>query len=62
MPKILAFGIAAVLALIAVATWATATTHSNDHANASAAFGSPIKPFELMKSSKDLPHQQYDTH
>lgn len=62
MRKIIPFGIAAVLALVAVATWTTATTHSNDHANASAAFGSPIKPFELMKHSKDLPLQQYDMH
>ena len=62
MRKIIPFGIAAVLALVAVATWATATTHSNDHANASAAFGNPIKPFELMKDSKELPLQQYDMH
>jgi hypothetical protein len=62
MHKILTFGIAAVLAIVAVATWATATTHSNDHVKASAAFGSPINPLEFMKSSKDLPHQQYDTH
>ena len=62
MRKIIPFGIAAVLALVAVATWATATTHSNDRANASAAFGNPIKPFELMKRSKDLPLQQYDMH
>ena len=62
MRKIIPFGIAAALALVAVATWATATTHSNDHANASAAFGNPIKPFELMKHSKDLQLQQYDMH
>jgi len=63
MRKIILLGIAATLGLVAIATWGTATTHSNDHANASAAFGStPIKPFDLMKSSKGLPHQQYDTH
>jgi hypothetical protein len=62
MRKIIPFGIAAVLALVAVATWATATTQSNDHANASAVFGRPIKPFELMKHSKDLPLQQFDMH
>jgi hypothetical protein len=62
MRKIISFGIAAMLALVAVATWATATTHSNHQTKASAAFGSPINPFELMKSSKELPHQHYDTH
>jgi hypothetical protein len=62
MRQLLVFGIAAVLAIVAVATWATATTHSNDRAKASAAFGGAINPIELMKSSKDLPHQHYDTH
>ena len=62
MRTIILFGIAAVLAIVAVATWATATTHSNDHANASVAFGNPINPFELTKSSEGLPHQQYDAH
>ncbi len=62
MGKIISFGIAAVLAFVAIATWATATTHANDPARASAAFGSQINPFEFMKSSKDLPHQQYDAH
>jgi hypothetical protein len=62
MRKIIAFGIAAVLALAAIVTWATATTHSKDHVNASAAFVSPITPSELMKNSKGLPRQQYDAH
>jgi hypothetical protein len=62
MGKMISFGIAAVLALVAIATWATATTHSNDYASAPAAFGSQINSFEFMKSSKDLPHQQYDAH
>ena len=62
MGKIISFGIAAVLAFVAIATWATATTHTNDAARASAAFSSQINPFESMKSSKDLPHQQYDAH
>jgi hypothetical protein len=62
MAKIISFGIAAVLAFVAIAAWATATNHSNYHATASAAFSSPINPSELMKSSKDLPRQQYDSH
>ena len=62
MGKIISFGIAAVLAFVAIASWATATTHSNDRARASAAFGSPINPLEVMKISKDLPHQKYDAH
>jgi hypothetical protein len=62
MGKIISFGIAAVLAFVAIAAWATATTPPKDHATASAAFGSQINSFELMKSSKDLPRQQYDSH
>jgi hypothetical protein len=62
MRKIIAFGTAGLLAVIAVATWATARTHPNDHARASAAFGNPIMPFDLMTHSKGLPHQQYDAH
>jgi hypothetical protein len=62
MRKVIAFGIAAVLALAAIVTWATATTHSKDHVKPSAAFVSPITPSELTKSSKGLPHQQYDAH
>jgi hypothetical protein len=62
MRKIIAFGIAAGLALAAIVTWATATTHSKDHVNASAALVSPITPSELMKNSKGLPRQQYDAH
>jgi len=62
MRKIISIGTAVVLALIAVATWATATTHSHRPINASAALGSQIAPFDLMKNVKDLPHQQYDAY
>lgn len=63
MQKIISFGTAAVLALAAIATWGVATTHSNHHANLSAASGgSQITPFDLMRNSKDAPHQQYDAH
>ena len=62
MRKIMAFGFAALLALLAIGAWSSATTHSANHARASAASSSPINPFALMSSSKDLPHQQYDAH
>ena len=59
MRTIMAFGFAALLALLAIGAWSGATTHSVDRADASAA---SINPFELMRNSKDLPHQQYDAH
>jgi type II secretory pathway pseudopilin PulG len=60
MRTIIALGIAAVLTLAVIVSWVTATAHSNNQAEASAAFGDSINPFELMKKSKDLPHHQYD--
>ena len=62
MRKIRAFGFAGLLALLAIGAWSSATTHPANHAKASAASGSPINPFELMRNSKDLAHQQYDAH
>jgi hypothetical protein len=62
MRKIMAFGFAGLLALLAIGAWSSATTQSVDHAKASAASSSPINPFELMKNAKDLAHQQYDAH
>jgi hypothetical protein len=59
MRTIMAFGFAALLALLAIGAWSGATTHSVDRADASAA---SINPLELMRNSKDLPHQQYDAH
>ena len=59
MRTIMAFGFAALLALLAFGAWSGATTHSVDRADASAA---SINPLELMRNSKDLPHQQYDAH
>ena len=59
MRTIMAFGFAALLALLAIGAWSGATTHSVDRADASAA---PINPLELMRNSKDLAHQQYDAH
>jgi Tfp pilus assembly pilus retraction ATPase PilT len=59
MRKILSFGIAALLTLGVIATWATG---SGKHTTASAALVDQINPFELMKDSRDLPAEQYDTH
>jgi hypothetical protein len=59
MRTIMAFGFAALLALLAIGAWSGATTHSVDRADASDA---PINPLELMRNSKDLAHQQYDAH
>jgi hypothetical protein len=58
MRKIISFGVAAVLTLAAVVTWATATTHLTHRGGATASFGDTINPFDLMKQAKDLPHQQ----
>ena len=58
MRKITSFGVAALLTLAAVVTWATATTHSNPRGGATASFGGTISPFDLMKQAKDLPHEQ----
>jgi hypothetical protein len=50
------------LSLLAIGAWSSATTHSVNRAEASAASGWPINPLELMRNSKDLAHQQYDAH
>jgi hypothetical protein len=57
MRKIMSLGIAAMLALVAVGTWAVATAGSQNHDGPS---GTRINAFELMMNSKDLPTQQYD--
>ena len=59
MRKIMSFGVAAVLTLGAVATWAAATTHPTHSNGATASFGGTIDPFDLMTKAKDLPHQQF---
>jgi len=53
---IMSFGIAAILALVAVGTLATATTRAP---NQTAVASASINPFELMTNSKDLPAPQY---
>jgi hypothetical protein len=62
MRKIMSFGIAAILTLVAVAAWSKTRTHSDIHAKVSAASSSQIDPFELMSRSTGLIHQQYDAH
>jgi hypothetical protein len=53
--------VAAVLGLMAIVDWPSATTDSGN-VEASSASHSPIAPFELMTTATDLPHQQYDAH
>jgi hypothetical protein len=60
MKRITSLAVAAVLGLMAIVDWPSATHSGN--VEASAASGSPIAPFELMRAATDLPHQQYDAH
>ena len=62
MRTTMSFGVAALVTLAAVVIWSSATSHSGSRGDAFAASGSPVNPYELMKSSKELPHQQYDAH
>jgi hypothetical protein len=62
MRTIMAIGFAALLSLLAIGAWSSATTHSVNRAEASAVSSWPINPLELMRNSKDLAHQQYDAH
>ena len=57
MRKITLLGIAALLALVAAATWAATVAQTRD-----GIAGIRINTLELMMNSKDLPTQQYDTH
>jgi Flp pilus assembly protein CpaB len=57
MRKVMLLGIAAVLALVAAATWAATVAQTRDEIAATR-----INTFELMVNSKDLPTQQYDMH
>jgi hypothetical protein len=60
MKQMMSLAVAAVLGLMAIVDWPSATHSSN--VEASAASDSPIAPFELMTTATDLPHQQYDAH
>jgi hypothetical protein len=60
MKQITSLAVAAVLGLMAIVDWPSATHSSN--VEPPAASDSPIAPFELMTTATDLPHQQYDAH
>jgi hypothetical protein len=62
MKQITSLAVAAVLGLMAIVDWPSATTHSGNTVEPSAASDSPIAPFELMRTAADLPHQQYDAY
>ena len=62
MRTVTAFGFGALLALLAIGAWSSATTTSVNRAEASAASSGPINPLELMRNAKDLAHQQYDAY
>jgi hypothetical protein len=56
MRTIISFGIATILVLVAVGTWAT-TSDSQVHPQRS---GAKVDPLELMMNAKDLPIQRWD--
>jgi hypothetical protein len=62
MRTIMALGFTALLALLAIGVWSGATTHSVNRAEASAASSRLVNPHELMRTSTNLVHQQYDAH
>jgi hypothetical protein len=57
MRKMLSFGIAAILTVIAITAWATATTRSQNEPETIAV---AINVFALMANAADLPVQRYD--
>ena len=56
MRTIISLGIATILVLVAVGSWAMTSGSQIQPQNSSA----KIVPLELMKNAKDLPAQQYD--
>ena len=57
MRKMLSFGIAAMLTVVAITAWATATTRSQNPPETAAV---AINAFALMTNATDLPVQRYD--
>jgi hypothetical protein len=57
MRKMLSFGIAAMLTVVAITAWATATTRSQNEPETTAV---AINAFALMTKATDLPVQRYD--
>jgi hypothetical protein len=62
MRTIVALGTAVLLTVVVIVGWATRTASYTDQASAVTARAIPIVPFELMKKSSGLPHQQYDAY
>jgi hypothetical protein len=57
MRKTLSFGIAAILTVVAITAWATATTRSQNQPQTAAV---AINAFAIMMTAPDLPVQRYD--
>ena len=57
MRKIVSLSIVVMFALLAIGTWATATTSSQQQIGFS---GDRINALELMSGSKNLPTKQYE--
>jgi hypothetical protein len=62
MRTVVALGTVALLTVAIIVGWATRTASYTDHAKTVAARTTPIVPFELMKKSNGLQHQQYDAY
>jgi hypothetical protein len=62
MRTVMVLGTAALLTVVVIVGWATRTASYPDQAKAVTARATPIVPFELMKKSNGLPHQQYDAY
>ena len=62
MRTVMAFGFGALLALLAIGAWSSATTTSVNRAEASAESSRLINPHELMRNSTNLARQQYDAN
>jgi hypothetical protein len=62
MRTVMALGTAALLTVAVIVGWATRTASYTDQAKAVTAAATPIVPFELMKKSNGLPHQQFDAY
>jgi len=57
MRKIMSLSIAAMVALFAIGTWATATTTSREQVGDT---GYRIDVFQVISGATDLPAQEYD--
>ena len=60
MRTIVVLGTTVLLTLAVIVGWGAQTTPYTDQAKAVTAPAAPIDPFELMKKSNGLDHQQYD--